>query len=576
MQKVWEILPANKKLSYQLSSDLNIDAIIAQILINRNIFDSVEAKQFLDGEISGLFDPFLMKDMDLAVSRIKKASEQNEKVLVFGDYDVDGVTSSAILYTLLTKMGIKTINHIPHRMDHGYGLNEDVIKLIKKENVSLLIAVDCGITAIEEVANIQKNGIDVIIFDHHEPSDEGIPDAVAVVDPKRKDCPYPFKYLASVGLVAKLSIALFGTLDDEILGLTAMGTVADVVPMQGENRIFVKQGLEKLDKIKNKGLIALIDVSKIKNKKLNNFHVGFVLGPRINAAGRMDSAHESLDLLLTKDTQEAYKLAEKLDRYNNDRKRIQRDIIKEALEIVEKEINFNEHKVIVISKKGWHKGLLGIVASRITEKYYRPTIIISLEDGVGTASARSIDGFHLYDALATCNQFLERFGGHKGAAGLTIKEENIDSFRNLINEVAKDALEIKRLVPTVTIDLELNLSSLNLKLANTINTMDPFGEGNPEPVFSTCNLRVKGMPRILGKDTIKFWVTDGKKVISAVGFGMANCYDVLSSGVKIDLAYNLSIDDWNKSPVVQLKLKDIRVSVKNQEFKKEERLLSRS
>lgn len=576
MQKEWKISPRDLAAAALLAEKLQIDPIIAQLLINRDITDICEAKQFLTGDMTALFDPFLMKGMDQAVQRIRRAADNKEKVLVFGDYDVDGVTSSAILNLILTRLGIEVINHIPHRMDHGYGLNDEVVVEAEKQGVTLLIAVDCGITAIGQVANLMQAGIEVIILDHHEPDETGVPEAFAVVDPKQKDCPYPFKHLAAVGLAAKLTMALFGALDDEILGLTALGTVADVVPMRGENRILVKRGLEKLDQINNKGLLALIDVSNIKNKKLNNFHVGFVLGPRINAAGRMDSAHESLDLLLADDEREAYRLAEKLDKYNNDRKKIQRDIIKEALEIVENEINIDEHKVIVISKEGWHKGLLGIVASRITEKYYRPTIIISLEDGVGTASARSIEGFHLHDALTSCNQYLERFGGHKGAAGLTIKEENIDCFRELINDVAKNTLKIKKLVPYLDVDCELSLSDLTLDLANTVNTMDPFGEGNPEPVFCSMDLKVKGAPRLLGRDTIKFWVTDGKTVISAVGFGMANYYDMVASGCNVDVAYNLSIDDWNKAPVAQLKLKDVRISSVEKKTKKEERQLSRS
>jgi single-stranded-DNA-specific exonuclease len=575
MQKFWKIAPVNNILAHKFAQRLGVSPIVGQLMINRGVNHMEDARQFLMAELSELNDPFGLKDMAVAVKRIQEASTRREKVVVFGDYDVDGVTSSAILSNLLKRKGIEVFHYIPHRMEEGYGLNVDVIDYASQHEASLLIAVDCGITAIEEVRLIQENGIDVIILDHHEPSEEGLPPALAVIDPKRADCTYPFKHLAAVGVAAKLWSALEGAMDDQILGLTALGTIADVVPMIGENRIFVKKGLERLDQIPNKGLLALIDVAKIKNKKLNHFHVGFVLGPRINAAGRMDSAHESLSLLLTQDEQEAYALASKLDKLNSQRKKMQNDIIKEALDLVEQEVNFQDQKVIVLSKEGWHKGLLGIVASRISDKYYRPTIIISLEDGLGTASARSIEGFHLHDALTVCNQYLDRFGGHKGAAGLTIKEENIDCFRDMINEIAGDRIHLKELVPTISIDCHLPLSELTLELTKSISDLGPYGEGNPEPVFFTKNLQVKGKARLLGKDTIKFWVTDGQRSISAIGFGMAHYHALVAAADHIDLAYHLTIDDWNKEPTVQLKIKDIKVSAGIMEGTKKERLMSR-
>jgi len=576
MQKKWKIKEINLNLQGILSAHLQVNSIVAQILINRGIADIQSATQFLKGDFSTLYDPFLLKDMDKAVERIKAASEKNERVLIFGDYDVDGITSSVILHNTLSQLGIDVLNYIPHRMDEGYGLNEQIVEYAVENKISLLISVDCGITAIKEVQRLSEKGIDVIVLDHHEPSEQGLPKAVAIIDPKRTDCSYPFKFLAAAGIVAKLAMALLGTIDDETLGLAAMGTIADVAPMKGENRIFAKEGLLRFKKIKNKGLLALLDVTKIRNKTINNFHIGFVLGPRINAAGRMDSAHESLKLFLTKDEGEAYTIAATLDRYNSQRRNIQADMVKEAFEIIEKDANFSQHKVMVLSKEGWHKGLLGIVASRITERFYRPAIVISVKDGVGTASARSIDGFHLCDALSDCREYLEKFGGHKGAAGLTIKEENIDNFRSSINKIAADSLSIKKLVPTIDIDAQISLSDLNVKLAHIISSLEPFGEENPEPLFCSFGLKVQGRPRLLGKDTIKFWVTDNNVSISAVGFGMAKYNDLVSSGKDLDLAYNISIDDWNKAPVVQLKLKDIKISDPVLQDNKEERLFSRS
>ncbi len=560
MKKKWKIHSSNPRLQVNLSNALDVHPIISQLLINREITDIQEAKDFLSADLSGLHDPFLLKNMGKAVARIREAEKRNERVLVIGDYDVDGVTASVLLNNVLTQMGIPVVHHIPHRMEDGYGMNEKMGELAKEQEVGLVIAVDCGITAHKEVDLINSHGIDVIILDHHE-TDERLPNAVAIINPKQRGCPYPFKYLASVGLVTKLTQALLGQDESEkVLDFAAIGTVADVVPLRGENRIFVKSGLPKINTTANKGLRALLDVTKIKGKKLSPFHIGFILGPRINAAGRMDSARTSLDLFLSDDNEESYDLAKTLDRYNVERQKIQAQIIDEAFEIVEQEVNFKDDKIIVLGREGWHKGVLGIVASRLADKYYRPAIVISIEDGVGTASARSIDGFHLHEALANCAEYLENFGGHAGAAGLTIKEENIDPFRSLINAVAHETLEVKKLLPTLNIDCEIPLSSINMKLAEIIDSMQPFGAGNPSPVFCSREITVKSHPVVLGKNTLKFWVTDGNSSISVVGFGMADLKGMVKIGRKVDLAYEIAIDDWNKAPTPQLMLKDMKGS----------------
>ena len=560
MKKKWKIHSSNPRLQVNLSNALDVHPIISQLLINREITDIQEAKDFLSADLSGLHDPFLLKNMGKAVARIREAEKRNERVLVIGDYDVDGVTASVLLNNVLTQMGIPVVHHIPHRMEDGYGMNEKMGELAKEQEVGLVIAVDCGITAHKEVDLINSHGIDVIILDHHE-TDERLPNAVAIINPKQRGCPYPFKYLASVGLVTKLTQALLGQDESEkVLDFAAIGTVADVVPLRGENRIFVKSGLPKINTTANKGLRALLDVTKIKGKKLSPFHIGFILGPRINAAGRMDSARTSLDLFLSDDNEESYDLAKTLDRYNVERQKIQAQIIDEAFEIVEQEVNFKDDKIIVLGREGWHKGVLGIVASRLADKYYRPAIVISIEDGVGTASARSIDGFHLHEALASCAEYLENFGGHAGAAGLTIKEENIDPFRSLINAVAHETLEVKKLLPTLNIDCEIPLSSINMKLAEIIDSMQPFGAGNPSPVFCSREITVKSHPVVLGKNTLKFWVTDGNSSISVVGFGMADLKGMVKIGRKVDLAYEIAIDDWNKAPTPQLMLKDMKGS----------------
>jgi len=559
-QKFWNIKNPSPRKQAALSRELSIHPIIAQLLINRGVKDAQEADDFLTADLNRLNDPFLFKDMDKAVERIRTAKKNKERVLIFGDYDVDGVTSTALMFNTLKKFGLHVINHIPHRLHDGYGLNEDVGKIAKKNGVTLVIAVDCGITAFKEVDLLNSMDIDIIVVDHHEPAHKGIPSATAVIDPKRKDCGYPFRHLAAVGLVAKVTQALTGKVTGEALDLVALGTIADVVPLRGENRIYVKAGLPHIEKTKNKGLAALLEVARIKGKKIRPHSIGFVLGPRINASGRMDSAHKALDLLLCDEHDEALRLAQFLETNNARRQKLQKDVIQEALDMVEREVNFQDQKVIVLCKEGWHKGVLGIVAARVAEQYFRPAIVMSLKEGVGTASARSIAGFHLDQALAHCTDLLEAFGGHKLAAGLTIKEENIDPFRKAINEFAQDILEVRDLIPALNIDYEIPLSTLSVQLSRTMELLEPFGEGNPSPLFCSRQLTVKSNPAVLGRETLKFWVTDGQVTVSAVGFGMARYKDLVRLGEKVDLAYQLGIDDWNKAATVQLTLKDIKPS----------------
>ncbi len=558
MLKKWIVKTPNPHLQIQLSDALGVHPVVSQLLINRCIETPQQAKEFLSSDFKDLHDPFLLKDMDKAVERIKQAKENNETILIFGDYDVDGVTSSTILIKAIKKMGIKVLNHIPHRMTDGYGLNHEIAKKAKSKGVSLLISVDCGISAIDEAQTLKQEGIDLIIIDHHEPLGGKIPEAIAVIDPKRKDCSYPFGGLAAVALAFKLAQALHGKQYIDDLDLVALGTIADIAPLHGENRIFVKSGLPFIQKTKNFGLQALLQGARIGKKKLTPRHVGFILGPRINAMGRIDSAQRSLDLLLSESLEEAIGMAQVLEDYNRQRQKTQTSVVDAALKKVEQEINFKEERVIIVGEKGWHKGVVGIVASRIMDTYYRPTIVLSIEDGVATGSARSIKGFHLFDALSECSSLLENYGGHKYAAGLTIKEEKIPELRKKINEIARDVLTPEDLVPSLSIDCEIPLASVNMELVELVNRLEPYGEGNPEPIFCSRSVTVKSPPVVLGRGTLKFWVTDGINVFSAVGFGMESYREIVNQGKKIDLAYKVSIDDWNKKPTVQLELKDIK------------------
>ncbi len=560
MNKRWIVKSPDPFLQKEFSDALGIHPIIAQLLVNRHITSLSEAKQFLTSDIAQLYNPFLLTDMDRAVERIQLAATRQEKILIYGDYDVDGVTSSALLRRILKRLNIPAINYIPHRMEEGYGLNESIAVFAKEQGVGLVITVDCGINAFAPIEAINAQGIDVIVIDHHEPDAAGIPPAVAVVDPKRQDCLYPFKNLSAVGLVAKLAQAIFGEIPQEDLDLVAIGTIADVVVLRGENRIFVKLGLPLLEKTTKEGLRALLNVAKISGKKMKPYYIGFILGPRLNAAGRMDSATVSLDLLLSDNAHEAHALAQSLEVHNLSRQKMQSDVVAEAMALVEAMPDLNDQSVLVIAKQGWHKGVLGIVASRIVEKYYRPVIVISLDGGLGTGSARSVEGFHVQEALSQCAHLLDNYGGHKRAAGLRLKEEHVDAFRLAINDVAKGTMTEEALVPSLDIDCEIPLSSIDLDLVDIISSMEPHGEGNPAPIFCTRGLTVKTVPAVMGKDTLKFWVSDGNKTCVAVGFGMGSMKDLVRLGQKVNVAYGLGIDDWNKAPVVQLNLKDIQAA----------------
>lgn len=558
MAKQWLIKQLDSARQSILVNQIKVHPIIAQLLVNRGLDLPAQAQLFLRGEMPQLFNPFLLTDMDKAVERLERAKKNHEKVLIYGDYDVDGVTSSALLRRLFKYMGIDASNYIPHRMDEGYGLNESVVEYARQCKASVVVSVDCGINAFAPIEALQNDGIDVIVIDHHEPDIQRLPKAYAIIDPKRADCIYPFKHLCAVGLVAKLMQAVLGEIPQEELDIVALGTIADVVPLHGENRIFVKQGLPVLEKTQKKGLRALMTLAKIWGKPMKGYYVGFVLGPRLNAAGRMDSAITALDLLLTDDDEQALILAQALENHNSSRQRMQQEVVQEAMAMIETE-QLHQQQVIVVSKQGWHKGVLGIVASRVLEKYYRPTIVISIKEGVGTGSARSIEGFHLHEALTRCAHRLEAYGGHKRAASVTVKEENISSFRIDINEAAVDQIGDKELLPVLDIDMCLSLSQVDLDLVNLVLSMQPHGEGNPAIIFASMGLTIKSQPQVLGKDTLKFYVTDGLKTYSAVGFGLAQQFSGLKANQVIDLAYSIDIDDWNKQPTVQLMIKDIRL-----------------
>lgn len=559
MQKTWIIKEPDIILKDRLSRELAVTSLFAQILINRGLSDAGVAQAFLRCDLSDMHDPFLMHGMEAAVERIKQAVVNREKVFISTDFDVDGVTSCSVLESELTQLCLEVEHYVPNRIRDGYGLNMEAVEEAKACGATLFIALDCGITAVTEARALKNAGIDCIIIDHHEPPLE-LPDAFAILNPKQLHCPYPFKELAGVGLVFKLIQALGGGDEKEYLDLVALGTVADVVPLNGENRIIVKHGLDVLNNTKRKGLSSLMEAAGLKEKKLSAHSISFVLAPRLNASGRMDSAEVSLDLLLAQDSREADRLARSLNDQNRMRQRIEEKVMSQAVELIERDVNFQEDFIIVLSHEEWHPGVLGIVASKIADRYYRPAVIISLRDGLGRGSARSVPHFHIYEALSQCSDYLKEFGGHKYAAGLSIDKRHIGDFRKLLNEIAKKNAGSERARPVLEIDAQIPLSLVTKDFLRKIDLLSPYGEANRRPVFSSLGLCVKSKPVVLGRNSLKFWVSDGEASFEAIGFGLGDFFGLVNSSSKLDLAYCLGWDEWNAHTPVQLEIKDIRPS----------------
>jgi single-stranded-DNA-specific exonuclease len=554
--KILNIATANFHLQDTFSKELGISKIAAQLLINRDIHTIPEAEKFLNAKLEHLLDPYSFSEMRLAVNLIKEAAKNKERVMVYSDYDVDGVTSLVLLKNTLSKMGLDVTHYIPHRVKEGYGLTKNIAKIAKEQKVKLLITADCGTNSLSAIEELRAANIEVILTDHHEPVGvDSTHHASAVLNPKLKSSNYKFRELAGVGVAYKLCQALTADPMEEDLDLVSLGTIADSVPLKGENRIIAKEGLKRISRTQRLGLKTLIETSRIQNREITPDFVSFILGPRINAAGRMDSAEISLNLLMSQERQEALRLAKTIEAYNRQRQKIENEIMVQAQDLIDKEVNFKEHKVMVVAKEGWHLGVLGIVAAKLAEKFYRPAILISLNDGLCRGSGRSIKNFHLFEGLLECRQLLDNFGGHQHAIGMVIPENNIDEFRNKINLFARESLNIQDLIPSMDIDMELSFSELNMDLILEMKKLEPFGVGNPEPLFYTKNLMLKGQPRLYSRDTLKFWVTDGDLTYSAIGFGMGALLESLVNAEKLDLVYFPKIDSWQgqESPILEVK-----------------------
>jgi len=557
--KILRLATPQIHLQNQISKELGVSKVLAQVLINRKVKTVSGAEKFLKAGMKDLFSPQLFSDMPKAVALVKKAQENKERVMVFGDYDVDGITSTVLVKNTLVSLGLDVLHHIPHRITEGYGLNKEIIVFAKENNVKLMVTVDCGTANHKEVEGLRQANIDVIVTDHHEPQGAGLPAASSLINPKLKDSGYPFRDLAGVGVAYKFCQAISGSLLSEELDLVTLGTVADSVPLNGENRIIAKEGLSRLPDTKREGLRAIIDNAGIKNnaKRFNSTYISFIIAPRLNASGRMSSAELSLKLLMSQSSQEAQGLAKELDQFNRQRQKVEAKILEEAEDMINREMNFKEQKVIVIAKDDWHQGVLGIVASKLADRFYRPAIVISLNEDLCKGSARSIKNFHLFDALVDCKELLDSFGGHAHAAGLLITKDNIDEFRKSINKLANDRLDFNDLLPSIDIDAELILSDLNEKMVRELESLEPFGMANPEPMFYTRGLKLKGQAQSLGRETLKFWVTDGATTYQAIGFGMAGLLSSLMQAESFDLVYTPKIDNWRQDESLILEAKDI-------------------
>ncbi len=559
----WTLKPdPNPEIVHQLSKDLSIDKTLSKLLLHRGISNFEEAKKFFRPSLEELHDPFLLKDMDVAVARIESAISNDENILIYGDYDVDGTTSVSLVSSYLKTITTHISTYIPDRYEEGYGISYQGIDFAADNDFSLIIALDCGIKAIDKVAYATEKNVDFIICDHHKPGDK-IPDAVAVLNPKRTDCNYPYDELCGCGVGFKLIQGLASKRDQTIedltqyLDLVATAIAADIVPMTGENRVFAYYGLQVINSNPRNGIKAIIH--QINKKILTITDVVFMIAPRINAAGRIKHGNAAVELLTETDFEKALEFAKVIHQYNSDRRELDARITKEALHQIE-ENGETERLTTVVYDEHWHKGVIGIVASRLTETYYRPTLVFTKSGDKLAASARSVKGFDVYEALHECSEFIEQFGGHKYAAGLTLAPENYTAFKNKFEEVVTASIKKEMLVPEIRIDSELDLSEITPKFFRILQQMAPFGPQNMKPIFRTTSVRDNGYGKRVGADQshLKLNIIYGadRKTYNAIGFGLGDKIDLVQND--FDISYSLDENEWNGITSIQLLLKDIK------------------
>jgi len=566
-RKIWRVKKIDPLLKSILSEKLGVSPIVAQLLINRGIYTVDAARNFLSTDLNAVSRPELLKDIDKAVKRICTALEKQEKILIYGDYDADGITATALLVNFLRRLG-GTVNYfVPHRINEGYGLHLCALDRAKETGHTLVITVDCGISAFDTVKkNLESNGPDIIITDHHEPP-EVLPPALAVINPKRPDCDYPFKELAGVGVAMKLGQAVEKATGDtsdlwkDFLDLVCLGTVADVVPLKGENRTLVKIGLRALANTTNVGLQALLNASSIKTDQLDTRQVAFAMVPRLNAAGRLGDACLAVDLLLSDDYEEALEITSQLNSSNQRRQKVGSMVLAEAMGILESRPELAEKKVVVLGSETWHPGVIGIVASRIVEKFYRPTLLIALDGDTGKGSARSIPGFHMYKALEHCKDKLSAHGGHALAAGFSLPVDNLEAFREAINNYADTVLTPESMIPDIELDALISLSDINAELIEQLDKLWPYGQGNPYPLFGCHEVSLLNY-RGVGKEGahLKMMVKEGQVTLDGIGFNLSAYAETLATR-DVDLAFIPAVNQWNGRKTLQLEVKEIQPAV---------------
>lgn len=564
MNKKWQLYPANTQIVNQLKEQLGIQEALCELLALRGISNYTEAKQFFRPNLSELHDPFLMKDMHKAVQRIREAINSNEKILIYGDYDVDGTTSVAVMFQFLSSLYPNCDYYIPHRYREGYGVSKQGIEFAYQNGHTLIIALDCGIKSVEWVSHAKSLGIDFIICDHHLP-DAVLPDAAAILNTKQQDCPYPFKELCGCGVGLKLIQALCSNLSlpdahwMTYLDLVAIAIAADIVPIIGENRILTFFGLQKVNNNPSTGVKALLKLSKMEGQiHVNN--LVFVIAPRVNAAGRMDDAKKAVELFIAKNEADAIEKAEQLHSDNSDRREVDLSITEQAIAIIDNDTLLQHKKSTVLHNENWHKGVVGIVASRLIEKYYRPTIILTDSGEKAAGSARSVLGFNIYEAIHACKDLLESYGGHFYAAGLTLKKENIPLFTQKFEQVVSDNITEEMLTPVILIDTTVTFKMLTDKFYNIICQMEPFGPQNMRPVFLAKEVYNTGKSKIVKENHIKFQLVQHGVVMEGIGFGMAEKFDFLQPNQPIDIVFTLDENEWNGVKKLQLRVIDFNKS----------------
>ena len=563
MNKKWQLNEVNDELADKIANEFNISKIVASIIANKGLKDNNEIEVFLHPRRGDFHNPFLMPDMDKAVARILKAIENKEKVAIYGDYDVDGITSSTVLHRFLEERGLHTDIYIPNRLNEGYGLNKKEIEAIAETKHTLIITVDCGITGYDEIEYAKTFGIDTVVTDHHEPP-EKLPDAIAVVDCKRKDNKYPFNGLAGVGVAFKLTqaLAIKLNLPEEsylkYLDIVCVGTISDIVPLVDENRTISKLGLRLVKQTRNIGLKVLLE--SIGYKKIDSNTISFGIAPRINACGRMGHEKEALKLFLTNNIEEAKQITQKLNEYNLQRQEIEKRIFDEAQELMQ---NPEEQKLpcIVLRKENWHHGVIGIVSSKITDMYFKPSILMCIEEGnIAKGSGRSIQGFDIHEALENCKENIKQFGGHSMAIGITIDNDKFDDFKNQIEEYA-ESKQISEIVPVLNIDEKVQLKNINLSDIKDLELLEPFGEANKSPIFQINNLKIESIRTLTQGKHLKLDVKEENTRFSAIGFNLGNLANDYKIGDKVNIAGFLEINSFNGMDSIQINIKDIMKSI---------------